>query len=318
MIKLKHFFIYLFLVFIFVIILVSINYIRIIIGYELDKKDYKYNIDIVGNKDGYIPQGLAYSDKYNVILQTSYNSKHKVSKLYVIDFSTKKLIKELKILNKDKSENISHVGGVATDNETVWITSDYKVNEFSLEEIIDTSNDYISSYYEQELSIRGDFASVANNYLLIGDFFLYPFYKVPNNTPLMYFYELNSYVDYDSPKYIATLPIMVQGVTVTDNQRFAFTKSFTNLINSELVTYDNPLDYDTDETYELNNQEIPLYHFNSKNLLRIKKLPPMAEGLFYKDNKLYILFESSSDTYFYAYPKIDKLLELNTYKIDRN
>ena len=38
----------------------------------------------------------------------------------------------------------------------------------------------------------------------------------------------------------------------------------------------------------------------------------MAEGIFYKDNELYILFESSSDKYSLADPKIDKILK---YKI---
>ena len=40
----------------------------------------------------------------------------------------------------------------------------------------------------------------------------------------------------------------------------------------------------------------------------------MIEGIFYKDDYLYMLFESSSDGYSLALPKIKKILKL---KIDK-
>ena len=293
-----------------IVILFLIDYSRINIRYILEKRDYKNSITISGNKDGYIPQGLAYSDKYNVVLQTSYNSKDKVSKLYVMDFSKNIVLKELELRDSKNNENKTHVGGVATDNDTVWITSDYLVSEYDLQEILNTNNKYINSYYEKELPIRGDFATVGDNYLLIGDFFLKPFYKVPGDTPLMYYYNLSDTINYDEPKYIATLPKMVQGLTITDDHKYVFTRSFTYLINSDLVIYDNPLDFES-EYYKLNNRIVPLYHFDENNLINNKKLPPMAEGIFYKDNEIYILFENSADKYFFAFPKIKKIIKIS-------
>ena len=303
-------------IFFLLILAFIIDYATINIRYLINKKDYKDSLTIVGNKNGYIPQGLAYSEKYNVALQTSYNSKHKVSKLYVIDFSNNTLLKELELRDSKNQENKTHVGGIATDNTTVWITSDYLVSEFNLEEIINTDNNYINSYYEQELSIRGDFATVGNGYLIIGDFFLKPFYNVPNDTPLMYYYDLKD-IDYKYPIYAATVPKMVQGLTITSDNKYIFTRSFTYLINSDLVIYDNPLDNEG-ESIEINNRDVPLYHFSKKNYINNIKLPPMAEGLFNKDKKLYILFESSCDTYILAYPKIKNIIELDINKIDRN
>ena len=65
-------------VFILIILLIFIiNYIRINITYMMNKKDYKESFNVYGNKNNYVPQGLTYSDKYNIVLQTSYNSKHK-------------------------------------------------------------------------------------------------------------------------------------------------------------------------------------------------------------------------------------------------
>ena len=67
----------------------------------------------------------------NVILQTSYN-KNNVSMLYIINFDTGKLIKELKLIEIDDKDNKNHVGGIATNEEKVWITNDYEINEYNL------------------------------------------------------------------------------------------------------------------------------------------------------------------------------------------
>lgn len=307
---LKKFIKLLICIFIFIIFLLIIDYIRLNVSYNINKSKYIDTIKVRGNTNKYTPQGLAYSDKYDIVLQTSYNSKHNVSKLYVSNFSSGKLLKELELRNIDNTNNYSHVGGITTDNNTVWITSDYEVNEFSLEEIINTNNNYIKSISNTKLPNRGDFCTYNNNILWIGDFFLNPFYPVPDNNPLLMGYNLNKKLDYSIPDYIISLPKMVQGMIITKDNKFIFTSSFTNLIHSELSIYDNVLK-ETHNTYNINNKKIPYYKFNKNNLIKTIKLPPMAEELFYKDNNLYILFENSSDTYFYAYPKMNNIIKLN-------
>ena len=69
-------------IFIFIILFV-INYARINIYYFINKDNYTEYSKIEGNIDNYAPQGLAYSEKYNVILQTSYNKKEEHLKLQV-------------------------------------------------------------------------------------------------------------------------------------------------------------------------------------------------------------------------------------------
>lgn len=296
-----------------VLLLFIIDYLRLNISYQINKDSYEEAFDIVGNKDGYVPQGMAYDKIHNVVLQTSYNGKGKVSKLYVVDFKTKKLLKELAIRTIDGKDNKLHVGGIATNGYNVWITSDYKVSEFSLDEILTTSQNYIESYNDSKLPIRGDFCycdEEAN--LWIGDFFLKPFYEVPNDTPLLFKYSAYDELKYDNPELVVSLPKMVQGMTITKDNKFVFTKSFTYLIKSELTTYKNIFKEKTTDTYKFKNKEIPYYHFTKKNLIKNEKLPPMAEGLFYKDNSLYILFESNSSHYPLALPKVTKVLKKST------
>ena len=298
-----------------ILLILIIDYIRLNAAYLIHKKEYKETIDVQGNKNNYIPQGLAYSSKYNVVLQTSYNSKKKGSKLYITDFKTNKLIKELFLINQNGEKSNLHVGGIATDNEKVWITNDYKIEEYSLEEIMNTNQDKIKNQKEEKIPTRGDFCTYKNNKLWIGDFFLNPFYKVPDNNPLLMRYTVEDEINFQSPEVIISLPKMVQGMVITEKNHFLFTTSFTNLIQSELLVYDNVLKKKK-ETYNLNGKKIDYYKFTKEDKIKTMKLPPMAEGMFFKNNELYILFENSSNTYFYAYPKMKKIIKLKKEKYD--
>ncbi len=301
---------------IIIIIFLIIDYARLNINYYLEKNIYTKTFDVRGNTNNYVPQGLAYSKEYDIILQTSYNSKHTVSMLYVTDYKTGKLIKKLKIKETNNNDNINHVGGITTNEDKVWITNDYEINEYNLSNIINTNKDYIKSISNKKIPNRGDFCLYHNNILWIGDFFLNPFYKVPDSNPLLLGYNYNKKINYKDPSYVISLPKMIQGMAITDDNKFIFTSSFTNLINSKLTIYDNVLK-EKNSYYKINNKLVPYYKFNNNNLINTLKLPPMAEGLFYKDDYLYILFENNSDTYFYAYPKIDKIIKLNINKLDK-
>ena len=293
-----------------VILILLINCIRLNIQYQINKKNYTKTFSVVGSKKGYVPQGMAYDETHNIVLQTSYNTKDKPSSIYIINFKTGKLLKELLLKETDNSDNHLHVGGVATDGKTIWITSDYQVNEYSLEEALKTKNNYLKSKKHSKLPIRGDFCYCKDNNLWIGDFYLKPFYPVPDDNPLLMKYNLDI-LDYNNPMLIISLPKMVQGMAITDNDEFVFTRSFTYLVNSKLSTYKNISDKKP-EMYKLNIKEVAYYHFDETNLIKEETIPPMAEGIFYKDKSLYILFESDSDHYALAFPKIKSVLKKST------
>ena len=295
-----------------VVILIVLDIFRFQLSYFIQRKNYRDSIPVQGNTNHYVPQGLAYSDQYDVVLQTSYHAKHQVSMLYVKDFATGRLLHSFKLKEIDQSDNLHHVGGIATDNRTVWITSDYEVNEYSLEEILNTKDDFIQSKKNTKLKIRGDFCTYHNHRLWIGDFFLNPFYPVKEENPLLFGYDFNDTISYDSPNVIISLPKMVQGLTFNSKGEFVFTTSFTNLISSELLIYEDITKKEDAGYYKFNHKNVPYYIFTSDNLKMKKKFPPMAEGLFYKDSSYYILFENSSNHYFYAFPKMNHVIK---YKI---
>ena len=278
-----------------ILIILLINYIRININYNKYKNNGTYTIQ--GTNGYYRPQSITYSDKYNVIIQTSYNKKHKASKIYITDFNTGKLIKELELYKEDNSINNTHVGGITTNNDKVWITGDYEISEYNLEEILSTQSTNIKAISTNKLKNRGDTCTYNNNILWVGDFYLYPIYKVENNKPLLLGYNVSDNIDYNNYNYSIILPKMVQGVTIKDNT-IIVSQSYTYLINSKIRIY----------KYDSNN--LNEYKLNKNNLIKTIIVPPMAEGIFYKNNKLYVLFESGAESYKGALPKIKKLLEL--------
>ena len=274
---------------IILIILRIINYLSINISYHIDKNKYTETFTINGIHNSYIPQGLTYSDKYNVILQTSYNKNNKVSMLYISDFNSKKLLKEIKLKNINNTNNTSHVGGICTDNNKLWITNDYSIDEFNLDEVINNStNKYIKPIKNTKINTRGDFITYHDNSLYVGEFQLKPFYNTNHDTPIMIKYNSNTYEEEDAFE----IPKMVQGLVIDEDNYFIFSRSYSHFTRSYLNYY----------KYDKN--------FNSKNLIKKIKIPPMAEDMFYKDKYLYVLFESNADRYFYAIPKIKKVLKI--------
>ena len=140
---LKSFLKFIGIILLIVVLTFLIIYGRIIISYYKNEAQYVGCFSVWGNQNGYVPQGLEYSEKYNIAMQTSYNANHEVSMLYVTNMTSGRLVKELKLLKEDGTQNTNHVGGITTNDEKVWITNDYEISIYDLEEIKNTENDSI-------------------------------------------------------------------------------------------------------------------------------------------------------------------------------
>ena len=121
-----------------IILLIIFNYSRIIVSYNKQKSISTESFDVNGKQGSYVPQGITYSTKYNCILQTAY-SKKDVSMLYVTDFESGKLLKALKLFKHDDTKNMNHVGGITTNDDKVWITSDFEITPFLKKPVLKSS-----------------------------------------------------------------------------------------------------------------------------------------------------------------------------------
>ena len=269
------------LIIIIIMFLLIVDYIVINTKYQKNKNNYKSKYKII-IETGYAPQGLTYSEKYNVIIQSSYSYRDKESKIYIIDFNTKRLLNEFNLKN-----NKLHVGGITTNEDILFITSDHYLYKYDLKEIMNTGINSIKELSKAKIKNRGDFCLYHDNVLWIGDYALFPLYNVPENKPLILGYK-DGNTKYNKPDYSYEIPKMVQGMAIVKDE-FIFTKSYSPWIESKLVTY------------KIKNKKLK----KKKTVV----LPPMAEGLFYKDDNLYILYESNSYKYWMAIPKIDYLVK---------
>lgn len=286
--------------------LVLIDYIFLTINYSLTKKNLKEGFDIVGLKDYYVPQGIIFSKKYNVIVQTSYNTKENEAVIFVINSSNGKTLKELKIKYPDNTPYTKMANGIATDEETVWITSDYEIVTLSLNDIVNGSSDMVACTSRNIISVKGDFCYYDNDLLWIGEYAFKPFVKVKHDEPLLMSFTANGN-NYDTPTTVITLPNMVRDLIIVDG-KFVVSRSFNSLINSDLRFYKVALGNES-EYYSVNGKSVPLHHFDKDTIVEEISVPPMAKGIYLDENRyINILSESAAKNNFYSFPKVDTFL----------
>ena len=281
------------------VILFIIDYLILNISYLKNRDIFIEVYDIHGNENGYVPQGITYSKKYNVILQTSYN-KNDISMLYVIDYETGNLIKELKIKDSNGNDSYEHVGGITTNDDKVWISNDYLISEFNITDIMNAKGDSVKSIGDIKTYNRGDFCYYDNNILWIGDFYLKNVYDVDNDNPLLIGYEVNNEINLTKPVYAISIPKMFQGMSIVDG-KFVFTSSYSNLFKSNLYVYKNVLEEKETKYYYIAGVKVPYHELSKEKLIKNVKLSPMAEGIFYNEGYLYIEFGMTkmSDVFIY-------------------
>ena len=286
------------------IISVILNYLWLNTFYLITKNNYENYTIIPDIENGYVPQGFCYLEKHNLILQTSY-SKKSPSKIYIIDFTNGDIIKELILKDLKSNDLYIHAGGVASDENTIWICGDNSLYAFNLSDALATNAKYIQASKKLDFSIHTDFCYYHNdkNILWVGEF------KNPLNkkyTPyiLGFHTDNNNIEDTENPSYKIEIPSMVQGFCIDDNNNFVFSRSYSGFIVSSLDIYENMLDLSP-------NPSTNLSYKNAKKISHTKILP-MSEGLFFKNNKFYILFESGAKRYLYVFPKIKDYLILST------
>ena len=180
---------------------------------------------IPGLKQKIIPQGITYSKKYNLLIVSGYHYGKISSVLFFIDYKTGNLLKTLILSREDESDFNEHVGGVTTDNETLWIVSNYKIYEYSLEKLI-ARNDMDRVKYDKVFNTftKADYVTYHNGILWVGEYDYKNIYKTKENhvvttlnhkknKSLLSGYIANKNNNYYTPDYLISIPDRVQGVT---------------------------------------------------------------------------------------------------------
>lgn len=287
------------------------------IRYASFYKNADKEFSMPGRNDNLVQQGMVYLEDRNVFLICGYMSDNTASRVYVVS-EDGEVLSHTALTEADGTDYLGHTGGIEVYGDCVYITNgtkevDHKgtLDVFSLTEILD-GKERTPSVGSVLTYNNPAFCHIYNGYMLVGEFYREIDYetrashriKTPAgdaNTALITVFRLD-----DSPLGISSAPVAgittggaVQGMTTLDGREIVLSTSW-GLSTSHLYFYDMEKITQTEGLCEIDGNTIPVYHLDSAALIETAELPPMAEGLVYKDGKIFVLNESACNKYIYG------------------
>lgn len=248
------------------------------------------------------PQGICSTEDY--ILITGYGARE--AKIAVLDKETRKGLAVLNLdedvleLELDATDLLSHVGGIAYDEEKgdVWVSGAGENTIVKIE--IETIDKMVSAatrtgnvfdlHSGKEFEIYSTKYMIDNNqsepkyanpsFLEYEDGYLYIGTFAENNIGYLRKFKVNSKEKLEFVEELK-IPNKIQGAVFTDNGELILSQSYGRKNNSKLYVYTGS---------GKNLSTYTLKHI-------IKNVPPMTEELMILDDYLYILYESSAAKY---------------------
>ena len=272
---------------------------------------------IPGLADGFVPQGFTEIEGYNKYLISGYMDDGSPSRFYVVDIETKQVEKYV-ILKIDSGKNYDgHAGGVASYGSALWTVSmadNGKGYAFCFNAI-----DVINAENEDSIAIRDYFETynnadcvfVQDDMLWVGEFYREKSHITDEehikttssgdvHKAMAYGFNIDiSYkcgVKNKFPQKALSLKDLCQGIAVTAEGKFVMTSSY-SISDSTIYYFNNVLEEENAATTKIGLTEIPMWYLDDNSLIYSEKIPSMAEEVVIRDDRVYILFESSCKKY---------------------
>lgn len=266
--------------------------------------------NIPGLDTKFIPQGMAYNEKYELILISGYYSDDNPSSIFILDKMGNE-IKKVTIKTEAGKDYKGHAGGIATYNDLVFLSSGKKVYKLGINKIIDAkNNESVVVDRTTKVDLDGATLFIYENYLFVTEFY-YPedyetdlshYVETSNgmNKALAFGYEIDesniSGLKSDIPKIAISIPDKVQGIMIKEDYIY-FSTSYGRINDSYIRKYKNTLSDVATKLYEYNGLKLPLYIIDEKDLIGKMLAPSMSEGICLVNDKMLILFESGAKKY---------------------
>lgn len=280
------------------------------IVYRRFMKDSEKIARIPGLGDGFIPQGVCYSEAIGAWLCCGYTTDGSPSRLYVIG-EDGKVAKMLLLQRENGDVYTGHAGGVSSSGEHIWISNAKKafhLTASAVEAAGDGDSLAFDGYFG--VGVNASFTFADDNYFWIGEYHSGDKYQTADSnhmtTPdgsehgaIIYGYELDDSarfgVDPDSPVIALSVRDIVQGFCVTDSGKYVLSTS-AGAASSHLYIYDCTGKPSTG-SISYGGKDVPLYCLDSEVLVDAVKMPHMSEDLDYHDGKVCIAFEAGAHKY---------------------
>lgn len=271
----------------------------------------KSEFKIPGLKDGFVPQGFEYDENSNSYFISGYMADNSASRIYVLEQGKENCPKYVTI-TFDGQDLKGHFGGVTTNNDNVWVAGDGDVYRINKSNILNaTCGDKIASIDHFKSGNGADSITIHNNHLWVGEFHLDEKYDTDTshhievkagetNKAVAYAFELSETGTYGiastTPVFGLSLPDKAQGFTFTDDGKIVVSTSY-SIPKSHIYVYENVLESANTTTATIDSHELTIYKCSSDNLVKDIVAPAMSEEVIFKDNRIFILYESACKKY---------------------
>jgi hypothetical protein len=242
-----------------------------------------------------------------LIFISYYFDKHIPSSVSVIDRSNNTTIDTFALKESESSFHYGHVGGLAVNDNVVWVSSGGKVYEYKISDITKSSplRALVPSRVT-ETETKASFVTYYQKVLFVGEFAYERKYRTKNSHHMENRNGVKHYAwvcgytienKRNGLKYIFSIRQKVQGICITDNYIF-LSISYGRRNRSIIAIYKNPLNEKPHRTVTLENElKVPLWYLDGKNIIKEMDFPPMSEGITMIDDKLAVLSESGAEKY---------------------
>lgn len=260
----------------------------------------------------FVPQGLEYCTDNDVFLISGYMSDTGTVRLYVVNKDRTYRMIKVKI---DNDENlISHAGGICINGEYIYIAGcDGKCYVIQAKLVLDGQSDYVTVNGSFNTGNEATFCYVYDKHLFVGEYYHILKYSTnethhiitpagDENKALIVSFPLDNSCTLgvkEEPVAAYSIPERIQGMCFSDDGRVILSAS-SIFSGSQLYFYDYIQLSDSEDYIEIQNITVPLYYFDSSNILQEKEILPKAEGIIFLNGRLYMLFESASNRFIYG------------------
>lgn len=283
--------------------------------------NFKEKFIVPGLYEGIIPQGICYDETTGYILISGYYEDGAFpSMIMCVDQKTGEFVSAHPLTNTEGDPYYGHAGGIASSENTVYVTTESECYTFPSKTLKETKNGTEIQFTGKfKLNTLGSFACINNNILWVGDFIesddkerekvtevttlntgetFYAYcegYILENGLPSVN--KINSESTGYIPDYFLAIPEQVQGMAFTKTDKIIFSTSYGRRNDSKIYIYDDILITEKTATRKVDGVNVGLYACNNDNLIKEITAPPMTEGMANHPDGIYMIFESGAAKY---------------------
>lgn len=262
----------------------------------------KFEEDIPGLNDGFVPQGLSYDGEGGYI-HSGYGDGH-LLKLYLVNGESSKLVIPV---DENGTPWEGHGDGVARAGDFVHVASESKLIIFSYADLKAAKDgDRVASICTFPVDTNASFCFATEEAIYVGEFYRAVDYETDpthyTTTPagtthraLVSCYPLtaNGAIIGKYPLYSISIRDQVQGFAVKDNV-FMLSSSW-GLASSKLDFYNGLTD--VGDSIDVSGKSVPLYYLDATTHQKTVDMPAFSEGLAIVGDRVVISFESACNKY---------------------